>query len=295
MEHKAKQRSEQWFNIRKGRVTGSAVGAILGMSPFSTRYDVMRRMVREYHGAESEFKTNPAMFFGTAHEPMALADYEMETGNTVDECGFFTYADWLGASPDGIIKDKNILLEIKCPYGKRNNPEGDFKSINDQPHYLAQIQIQMFVTGIKECHFYQWNPVGASKLEIVEYDEDWIDKNIPILKTFHSQYLIERELPKAQKYLDPKRAEIDSIEAVQLMDEYFDLQEAIDRTNERKKEVLAELVKLAKEKDSVINGHNLTKVSKKGSISYAKIVKKHCKDVDLEPYRGKSTEYWMVK
>lgn len=297
MEHKAKQRSELWFAIRKGRVTGSAVGAILGMSPFSGPGDVMRGMVRDYHGAESEFSGNVATEYGTAHEPMALADYEMETGNTVDECGFFTYKDWLGASPDGLmlIDGKLVLLEIKCPYGKRDDKKGGFKSIKDQQHYYAQMQLQMFATSAKSCHFYQWNRVGKSKLEIVDYNEQWIDENMPKLKKFHNKYMKDRELPEAQKHLDPRRAEIDTLEAVQLMEEYTDLQDAIDRTVERKKEVLAKLVQIAKEKDSVINGRNLTKVVRKGSVSYAKVVKDHCADVDLESYRGKESISWVIR
>jgi len=54
------QRSPQWFKAREGRVTGSSVGAILGLSPFMAPDDVMRRMVREYHGAEAEFQGNSA-------------------------------------------------------------------------------------------------------------------------------------------------------------------------------------------------------------------------------------------
>lgn len=50
------QRSEEWFEARKNRITASAVGAILGNAPYATRDDVMRRMVREYHGARANLK-----------------------------------------------------------------------------------------------------------------------------------------------------------------------------------------------------------------------------------------------
>ena len=55
-ENTMEQRSTEWFAARKGRVTGSSVGAILGLSPFMSPDDVMRRMVRERNGAASEFK-----------------------------------------------------------------------------------------------------------------------------------------------------------------------------------------------------------------------------------------------
>ena len=38
------QRTEEWFKKRANRVTGSNVGAILGMSPFMKPEDVMRNM-----------------------------------------------------------------------------------------------------------------------------------------------------------------------------------------------------------------------------------------------------------
>ena len=52
------------------------------------------------------------------------------------------------ASPDGIVEDEEgytKVLEIKCPFGLRNDKEPVFKSIMEQPHYYAQLQIEMFV------------------------------------------------------------------------------------------------------------------------------------------------------
>ena len=74
------QRSEEWFKQRIGKITGSRVGAILGLSPFQKASDVMRAMVREYHGAESEFKGNSATMYGVANEDAAIFDFELETG-----------------------------------------------------------------------------------------------------------------------------------------------------------------------------------------------------------------------
>ena len=78
------QRSEKWFSVRKGRVTGSSVGAILGHSPWASPDDVMRRMVREWHGAPSEFEGNIATQWGSSNENGAVQEYAMETNNTVE-------------------------------------------------------------------------------------------------------------------------------------------------------------------------------------------------------------------
>ena len=68
-------------------------------------------MVREYHGYESEFIGNIATEHGNLHEPLAQMDYQVKTGNFVEECGFIVHPvyDWLGASPDGLVLDNTVL------------------------------------------------------------------------------------------------------------------------------------------------------------------------------------------
>lgn len=186
------QRTPEWYEARKGRITGSNVGAILGLSPYRTPEDVMRDMVREYHGLEREFKGNVATEYGTYHEAFALADYELEY-NPVEKCGFITRGKWLGASPDGLVGE-NGLVEFKCPYSLRNG--GEFKTLEQQPYYFAQIQIQLHVTKRKWCDFYQWSSRGH-RIERVDYDELWIAANLPKLGDFYADYLEQIKLPYA--------------------------------------------------------------------------------------------------
>lgn len=207
MTEKIEQRTEEWFKICKGRVTGSNVGAILGLSPFMKPEDVMRRMVRDWHNAPSEFTGNAATEYGTFHEKIAKMDYEMKHVfyKEAQEVGFYTFQDWLGASPDGLIGDDG-LIEIKCPYGQRDKTPPVFKNIKQQMHYYAQIQVQLFVTQRTICAFYQWSPHGSNK-ELVAINPVWLKENLPLLKIFYDAYLEERELPKAQKYLDDKHTD----------------------------------------------------------------------------------------
>ena len=44
-----------------------------------------------------------------------------------------------------------------------------------------------------------------------------------------------------------------------------------------------------------VDGHTVTLSTRAGSVSYAKVVKDHCPNVDLEPYRGKPSEALTVK
>lgn len=277
------QRSEAWFEARKGRITGSAVGAILGLSPFSTTEDVMRRMVREYHGAESEFKGNVATEYGTINEPNALDDYMLESGNKVEEASFVMIADWLGASPDGLVDDKG-LVEIKCPYGLRHDVDPKFKTLVDQPHYYAQIQIQLYVTQREWCDFYQWSPYGSC-IERVDLDPIFLDENLPKLREFYERYLIERKPENAWRYLDGGELQFNYDRAKAM------LEVAKSELDDAKQA----LIDATQGKGGKVGTLTITKVSKKGVIGYAKALKDIAPDADLEAYRGKDSEYWVIR
>jgi putative phage-type endonuclease len=280
------QRSEEWFAARKGRITASSVGAILSYSPFEKPDDVMRRMVREYHRAPSEFNGNVATEWGTANEPHALSEYEMLTNRKVETCGFFTYEDWAGASPDGLLGDDG-MIEIKCPYSMRKG-DGLFKSAKEQMHYYAQMQFQMFIMKRRWCQFFQWCPTGTWS-EIVNYDEEFVDDMIPKLRAFYEGYLLEIQNP--ERHLGELRLEVS---APQIIAEYDDTVEAIKLYEERKKELLAKLVEISGNRDASFGGRKLTFVNRAGAVAYAKVVKEHLPSLDLEPYRGKPSEYWTL-
>jgi len=285
------QRTNEWFAARKGRVTGSNVGAILDLNEHRKPADVMRAMVREYHNAEPEFTGNVATRYGTFHEDLALQDFRMDVGMEVDDCGFFPYEDWLGASPDGLIGN-SAVLEIKCPYSKRNaKSERDFKDISEQLHYFAQMQIEMFCSDRKEAYFYQWSTYAASCV-VIDRDDAWLAMALPKLKAFHDEFLKEIHNPI---HLEPKRTTLSGADVMLLINNYDKACADANAALVRKKECLDAIVELANHKDVDIDGRMLTKVKREGSVSYAKIVKEHCADVDLDAYRGEPSEYWLLK
>ena len=242
---------------------------------------MMDRMIREYRGEDVTIKDNPALDYGTRSEPLAVSQFEQETGLKADPAGFVVSSQypWLGASPDGYVGE-DALLEVKCPYGMKRSEEPEFKPISLMPHYYAQVQIQMICTDRNMCYFAQWAPNGF-KREIVYRDPHWEKHNIPILKCFYDQYLLRRNA--------------DTIQEDALVEEYFALKEEKTKTENRMKEILQELVAATNEQGGEINGHKLYKVEKEGSVSYAKAIKDIAPDVDLEPYRGKPSEYWVLK
>jgi putative phage-type endonuclease len=286
------QRSPEWFEARKNRVTGSMVGAILGLDPNTSRAEAMRRMVRAAHGAPSEFVGNIATNWGQMHEQEAKEAFEYQLSEVVAPASFVVHPmlEWLGASPDGYVGE-DALLEVKCPFGLRDHAAPvPFKTISDQSHYHAQMQVQMFVTERKRCFFWQWTPHGYD-MTVVDYEPDWIAENLPKLQAFYQEFLEE----DPEDHLEERRVVIDTPRALQMMAEYDDLVDAAAKAEERRKELLEEIVKLAGGRNAVVGRKKLTKVEKAGSISYAQAVKVLAPGADLERWRGKPSSYWLFK
>src|SRR5690606_29025777 len=126
----------------------------------------------------------------------------------------------------------------------------------------------------------------------VGIDENWRATAIPELKAFHAEYLSELDNPE---HLEPLRVDLTgNNSAMMLMAEYQELKEARDNADERMKELLAELVDIADNKNAIVGRNKLTKVQRAGSISYAKALKELAPDADLSPYRGKDTSFWRL-
>lgn len=289
------QGTPEWHAQRHGRITGSRVGAILGLSPWQKPADILREMVREYHGAESEFQGNPATDHGKMHEQRAMLCFMRETGLSIEKTGFHPYGDRMGASPDGLTSDGGVL-ELKVPYGLRNG--GEFKPLSEQPHYEAQVQMEMLATGRKHAYFAQYiapkgDPLApdyvpeAISIERVEFDPQWIDRNLPAISAFYELYLSELDNPE---HLEPLRVQVDTPDAGILLAELDAIRARKKADDAREKEILAELVKMAGEKNALIHGRPLTRVERVGNIQYAKIPE--LKGVDLDQYRGKPSSYW---
>lgn len=284
------QRTPEWFAARRGRITASSVGAILGNSPYASRADVMRRMVREYHGAENEFTGNIATEYGVNNEAGALTDFRLETGADVQQVGFIDKDDWAGCSPDGLIGEL-AGLEIKCPFSKRKDAKPVFKTIEEQPHYRDQIQFSMWVAGRPIWYFYQWAP-GGTDCKVVMMLSSWQDENLPKLRQFYAEYL--DAIAEPADHLGPLRVQVDTPDAAKMLREYDEMSDAIERATARKAAILIDFATMSNHRDAEVCGRKFTSVERVGAVSYAKAIKELAPDADLEKWRGKPSRYWKL-
>lgn len=174
------QGSPEWFAMRAGKVTASKAADV--MSAITTagyRNYLADLVVERLTGNKTESFTNAAMQWGVDQEPIARAEYEVKTGNLVDQIAFVdhpTIANF-GCSPDGLVGDDG-LIEIKCP---NTATHIDYVMQDKVPtKYIPQIQCQLAVTGRKWCDFVSFDPRLPDGLQILivrlERDNKYIEK-----------------------------------------------------------------------------------------------------------------------
>jgi len=140
---KIKQGTQEWFDIRKNRMTASHAQAIgnNGKGLQTYIYD----LVAEYYSSqEKENFSNEHTERGNELEEQARGVYELETGNRVEQVGFISEGNYIGVSPDGLIGETGGL-EIKCVEDKKYFKMliGDLDPLKD---YDWQIQMNLLIS-----------------------------------------------------------------------------------------------------------------------------------------------------
>ena len=151
----------------------------------------------------------PEIDWGNTHERDGICAYVRETGYIINETGLWlSPSGFLTSSPDGLVylngkcKYPEGILEVKCPFKLRN-----FQKIHssDWSHWLPYIdcnlkiatwhkfyhraQAEIYGTRTYWCDFLIWAPAGVL-ITRVERDEDWIERNIPLVEDMFETYLL---------------------------------------------------------------------------------------------------------
>lgn len=170
------QRSKEWYEMRKEKLTASSLASALGKCHFTTRNELLLSKIEE-----KPYQSNEITEWGVKYEDIAIAFYEEMYKVKVLDFGLIPHPtfDAFGASPDGICDDTgndeyvSRMVEIKCP------PKRKFtKTV--PPHYLMQVQGQLEVCDLDECDFFQvkiedYADFNEYKEDIFVNDEEIID------------------------------------------------------------------------------------------------------------------------
>lgn len=157
------QRSAEWFQMRKGRITSSEIYKIMGKGDFSeTAKTYLLEKVCELYGGVTEPAVGAALNWGTDLEPVAIEHYEKLVNVKVEKASFIPIGEHYGGSPDGLIPADGII-EVKCPFKSANhfkhgmiNTAEKFKKI--APNYYWQCISNMVCAEAKWCDFISYDP-----------------------------------------------------------------------------------------------------------------------------------------
>ena len=152
------QRSKEWYEMRKMKLTASSLASALNNCHFTRRDELLLSKIED-----KPYESNDITEWGVKYEDIAISLYEELYEVKVLDFGLIPHPDFeaFGASPDGICDDTgnmeyvSRMVEIKCP------PKRKFTK-NVPPHYLMQVKGQLEVCNLDECDFFQ--------VKIEEYD-----------------------------------------------------------------------------------------------------------------------------
>ena len=177
------QGSEEWHAVRLGKITASRLGDLMkktkyGESTYKTRLRMELAIERITNTSASSIVMNRAMHDGIEREPDARKLFEAVTGKEVALSGSHDHPDIVNtsASPDGLLRGENAILEIKCPthttHAKNLMADGMDK------RYLFQVQWQIACTESTHGYFVSYHPDFPPELRLkwvkVERDDEVI-------------------------------------------------------------------------------------------------------------------------
>lgn len=213
------QRTDEWFEIRKGKFTGSEIWKLMvepknkneSLSETAKGY-IIEKIVEQYSIDDSEPLTTISMQWGIDNEPLAKKWYSKFTGNSITDCTYIHHKLFpmnAGGSPDGYLENKNAIIEIKCPYNGVNH----IKHIMTESQYMKQeckdyywqMQFYMMIMDADYCDFISFDPrinhsfgMHIKKIERNDIDIDLMNKKIQVAIDYKEQ--IENRLMHPNLY-----------------------------------------------------------------------------------------------
>lgn len=168
----AEQRSDAWFQARKGKITSSEIYKIMGNGRgedklTDTAKTYLLEKVSEMLGGVVNMSHpsghKPASLeWGTELEDTAIDVYMEKYACEVQKASFLSYNDYYGGSPDGLLPPDGVI-EVKCPYSSANHfkhamieSDEDFKKV--APNYYYQCISNMICAKAEWCDFISFDP-----------------------------------------------------------------------------------------------------------------------------------------
>jgi putative phage-type endonuclease len=273
------QGTQEWLDFRKTKIGASDAPIIMGVSPWSDPIKLWEQKVGISENEDSSYW----MRRGLTMEDDAREYFHLVTGRFVEPAVFVSNRhDWMMASLDGLSPDQTTLVEIKCP-GPHDHSIALDGRIPEK--YYPQIQHQLEVLELDGGYYLSFD--GENNVIIpFERDQKYID------------YLLEKEfefykcVQNFQPPAPPNQIEDPLWEPAAL--QLKSITKQMKELERQEKTLRNTLLGLSNGKMCEGNGVKVTKIIRKGSINYDKILNDYGIQVNLEDYRGDSVESWKI-
>ena len=189
-----KQNTEEWFEWRKGKITGSRLNDIIvkrGTGRKLGFYEVLAERV----AVKTDSDNDDAMNRGHALEEEALHEFEEITGKKVKtDCGVWVSDDneYMALSPDGEI-GKTEACEVKCLSSARHLQAYFEQEIPSE--YEAQVA-QYFIVNekLKVLYFIFYDPrIPVKSLHYITVDRKDYEHTIEAYRAYQEEALKDIE------------------------------------------------------------------------------------------------------
>lgn len=162
MFHDIEQNTDEWLDLRMGKVTGSSIGKIManygkafGEPAKKLAVTIAREQVTGKRSVAEQY-SNAHMDRGHEQEPVARAHYENMYFVDIDNGGFFDNC-FTGCSPDGLVQTDGVI---------------EIKSVIDSTHY-ANINRGTYDPSYKWQLIFNLKETGRTWIDFVSYCADF--------------------------------------------------------------------------------------------------------------------------
>ncbi len=277
------QGSPEWHALRKNKIGASDSSIILGINPWKTA----RQLWEEKLDITPQPPMNQAMLRGHELEPIAREFFITTTGKeALPAVLCHPELNWMMASLDGINHEEEFVLEIKCG-GQKLHDQAKIGVIPD--YYMCQIQHQLCVTGFSKAMYLSYFEGEGIIIPVDRNDQFIEDTLVPSLKEFWDclSNLVEPALQ------DGDYVKMDSYAWNVAANNYKDISAQIKQLTEYQETLKNDIINLSYDRNCLGSGIRITKTKRKGVVDYGSIPE--LKDVNLENYRKKGSEYWTIR
>lgn len=278
------QNTSEWMEMRLDHIGSSDAPIIMGVSPWTTRYQLWQQKLKLSPGP----KENHAMAWGKQNEEAARVQFEQITGLiVVPQVLFHDKHKWMMASFDGMDFEQKNIVEIKCSNAEDHELA---KSGKIPEKYYPQLQHQIAVANLDKSYYFSFHKEDGVVVEVFrddEYIKGLIDKELEFYKN------VKNFLPPELTSKDYVRRDEDLW--CSTVSEYLLVQKKLEelrQLEEKEKDLREVLISMCQNQNSIGAGIKITKIVRKGNIDYSAI--KELKKIDLNKYRKDPVEFWKI-